>query len=412
MFIVFEDAVSLDGIYTAALKAADIDEVYVLAHKNNKAIIEKDNLFNSNVNFIFCEKKNIDPILFCLRLSVGNEKSRCFLVNVMGDISELMTLVPKLKTTETVLDISDELNKFVSSIRDSDHIDINLKSKLIYFSSLTNKIKNKELDLLLGKSGKRKSLLCNKSDATSIELLGIDEFTALDKYYNELLVEYGEDASLYLTDKSDNLKKYFKNSINKKGGCIKVSSFPVAYKYFSVFLFISAHEVMKTRNYTASYILFFRAFEVYCEGVLLSQGKAKIDTYIDDYDNVFNDCFILSHKGNNIKPMGFGIKWRVIRESKFTNTMPVKLVRDINVHKKLRNVSALSHGDLVSSLEILIELRTTVIDAISYFENKFCQNVFLWDNVNNDMQKHFVYDFRKYVSAMALNKYNYSNVKL
>ena len=403
--IIFDDVINEESLFSAAELAYGKD-AKILAPLNKKTFIENEWTYGVVAEFIFCGSNDINSVLFCVLLILND------LHGVHHIISEDGTKVERRFNSlgecipDSLHEICDRMPKALNDIYESNKICEDLISKLNYFTSVISQAKGKELELLLGKSNKKIPFFNNKPKSTALGLLGIDEFKELNIHYESLERRHGLNSMAYFSRKINGIKKYYANSFNKKGGCVEVASFPVAYKYLSIFLFLSACETIKTRNYTASYILFFRSFEVYCEGLLLSKKIAKIDKHRDSYGSVFNDIFLILKDQTYIKPMGFGVKWAVIRENKLTNKMPRNLLSKIKLHKELRNISIFTHGDMVVSFDILMELKNCVIECIEYFEKESYQKVFNWSDVKLDMESHFIYDFKTHVGNMVFKTYN------
>ncbi|MBU2908525.1 hypothetical protein [Vibrio splendidus] len=413
IIILFENEISIDSLFAMA-EIANEHEVTAIIPIEFKEFVELEWDFGCNADVVFCKSYLVDSVLFSLNLIKNNQLT--YKINESGgktrvkQESEIELEYENLNEIYSNIHLISNYNQFSDMEKN-----IDFKSKLNYFLSLISKIKRLELDLLLGKSKLNKSDISIKKDATSLELLGVGELISLENQYTTHIDYYGDEEYIvdYLSGKSDKIKSFYSNSFKRNGKCVEMLSFPVAYKYFSVLLYISATEMFRSGNYSSAYVMYFRSFEVYCEGFLISQGTGKIDRYIDDYNNIYNDCFLILNKDNNyIKPMGFGIKWSVIRRFKFTNTMDKDLLQKIELHRKLRNVNVLTHGDAFIPVTTLIELQESIVQAIDYFEVKFTQDKFNWNDLLTSMKGHFIYNIKPHLGKMLLSSYKVSSITL
>lgn len=408
--IVFRGDIDEESLLTAATLVT-CNDTYIIANNKSKTFIENSWSFDVEAIFNFCAEQEVEEVLASYSLMGIGHSNEYFEVSV-GTFKKLKFNTFNQTTPTTIYELNSSFQNNIEGFLKAVNLENDFNSKVKYFSSLLLSTKQKELELFLGKSSLSRSLITSKVSSKPSELLGIDEFKKLQECYNTLLNKYSKDAGVYLGNKVIGIEQYYKHSIARSGRFVEVDSYPVAYKYFSAFLFISSEEVVKTTNYTASYISLFRAFEVYCEGLLLSQNKAKIDTFIDDYGNSFLDCFQVLKKGNYIKPAGFGPKWRAIREARLTNTLPLNIVVGLDLHKKLRNVNALTHGDLLCTLEVYNEFKTIILQTIDYFETKFCQQTLNWTILKNNMSSQFIYNMLPIVGDMLIDSYCAPRVKL
>ena len=78
----------------------------------------------------------------------------------------------------------------------------------------------------------------------------------------------------------------------------------------------------------------------------------------------------------------------------------------------MRNINALTHGDLLCTLEVYNEFKNIILQTIEYFENKFCQQTLNWTILKNNMSNQFVYNMLPIVGNMLIDSYCVSRVKL
>ncbi len=401
--IFFTGDIDEESLFTAAT-LAEGNTVCIIVGKKFKSFIEKSWSYGVEADFYFCQDSDLLAVLSSFAL-LFSDKTDCY-YEVLGEAYKKIKFENIINCTcQTLFELNSTFQNNIEYFLKTKSFDNDFISKAKYFSSVLISTKEKELELFIGKSNLSKSSIEAKISSKTNELLGRDEFQKLKTHYDFLLSKHPEDANKYLENKIIGIEKYYKHSLSSNGRLIEVEGFPVAYKYLSTFLFLSSEEISKTKNYTASYITLFRAFEVYCDGLLLSQDKAKIDIYIDYKGNQFQDCFQVMKGGRYIKPAGFGPKWGAIREARLTNTLPLVVVQKMELHRKLRNISALTHGDVLSSLEVYSEFRNIIQSIIEYFENKFCQQSLNWFKLKDDMLNQFVYKMLPIVGEMLVDSY-------
>ncbi|MFH4745266.1 hypothetical protein WMQ67_03085 [Vibrio harveyi] len=412
--IILDSEVSIESILSVAEYAAD-SHVHLIIPKCDLEYVESEWTFELESSLYACNHNDI----YCVAASllIYKDISSCLLIKSDGTVNNIDFHLPERVKVECIGDVIDDLKTLSghSFFRDID-IGLDFYARLKFFLNELACVKGVEKAVLQGKSKLSNSFITGKANATAKQLLGLDELKFLDEQYIKAKDKHEELTAIanYFLEKSYSIQRYYCNSISRSGNLVVFSSFPVAYKYLSVFLYLSAKEMLSAGNYTSSYIMFFRAFEVYCEGLLLSQPKmGKIERFIDEYGNLFEDCFIIPNKdGDYYKPMGFGGKWNAIRRNKLTNTMPVYLVHKIKHHMNMRNVNVLTHGDVFASLDLLVCLMQSITDAIFYFEDKYSQSSFHWKDVLNGINGHFLNNIHNSLGLMMLSRYEVNFVAL
>jgi len=378
----------------------------IITNKKNAALIEKSWSFEVRTKFIFASHDELEEVSLAFCLTHSNTISSYFLFGDDKVISEVKLQHLKQSPKSSLHDLLSNYQNWLTLFFDKNNISSDLQAKLKFCSSILFEAKQTELNLLLGKTNVSSQKIIEKADATAFELMAFDEFMSLNKHYENLNNKYNLEASLYFTDKSTQVRSYYLSSFTRAGKFVEVDSFPVAFKYLSVLLYLSGVEVSKTFNYTGAYILFFRSLEVYCEGLLISQGKAKIDNYFDSRTSTtFANCYQINKDGQYIRPMGFGLKWNLIKSSGYTSQVPLHLMQKMNLHKKLRNNCSLTHGDIFFTIDLLTEVKNTTFEIINCLESKFSQNTLNWKKLMDNMNQHFVYDLSPKLGEFLINQY-------
>ncbi len=356
----------------------------------------------------------LSTIKYCENVSLGTDVVALLFSLYMGDSDYIVVSFNNKEdsfnqfnfislNTAEVNNIADLLRK-VPSIRDSavsQLNDENIKNQFKLYLNIIMAVKSAELELLTGISSLNEVQLNMRVNDNTGNILELKELKALKKKYELVNTDNSNRLPDYSTFKSSLISRFISDNFDRVGNLTEISSFPRVYKYLSSYIFLCAEESYFSSNLTVAYLLYFRAFETYCEGALIAKNKAKIANYRHE-----GKTYQLLFGGNYIKPLGFGKKWSVLKS---TNLLDGCCQSDLDIlskHKKLRNILLYTHGDFVVNSILLHEFKSTIISIIKQFDTNLVQLSFPWEVITQDFKSLFIYDPLKYVSEILLNEHN------
>ncbi|KJG02106.1 hypothetical protein [Photobacterium angustum] len=388
-----------DYVDSVALTATDYSHPVIVLNSNNELFF-KENIENGfNVDYIVNSEIIIEDIitLYCVLFNLSDYN--LVSVDEAGCASiETKNNTLHFKEQSSLVAINREFNVKAKAVKEKLSSE-KLSNIWSLYSSYIFSIKSRELDFLTGQSFMDSIDLYDRATDDTIDILKIKELTNLIEYYKAKNKEFNFAFDDYLSDKVSSIESFVSDNLTNSGELRQISSFPVSYKYLSSFLYIAAKEMYFSQNITASYLMIFRSFETYCEGMLISRNKAKVEKYKNK-----GNCFLLEQEGKYQKTLGFGNKWGVIKEAGFFRGCEKQIYDNLSKHKDIRNILQFTHGDVLVNSELLYHFDAAVKAMITHFDCIGAQEKFKWESVMERIKSAFVYNPMPYVAKQLITE--------
>lgn len=398
-FDLTEVELTKDYLDSVALTATDHCHSIIILNSNN-VLFFKENIENGfDIEYVVNCGVNIEDIITLYSVLFNLIDYDLVYIDEIGCASiETKKNTLYFKEQSSLVSVNREFNVKAKAVKEKLSSE-KLSNVWSLYSSYIFSIKSRELDFLTGHSFMDSIDLYDRATDDAIDILKIKEFTNLIGYYKAKNEEFNFSFDGYLSSKLSTIESFVADNLTKSGTLRQISSFPVSYKYLSSFLYISAKEVYFSQNTTASYLMIFRAFETYCEGMLISRDRAKVE----EYKNKGN-CFLLKKDGKYTKTMGFGNKWGVLKEAGLFSGCEKQAYDNLSKHKEIRNILQFTHGDVLVNSELLYDFDSAVKSMITHFDCINAQEKFKWESVMESIKSAFVYNPMPHVAKLLITE--------
>ncbi|EEO5749627.1 hypothetical protein G6T08_000950, partial [Salmonella enterica] len=139
----------------------------------------------------------------------------------------------------------------------------------------------------------------------------------------------------------------------------------------------------------------FRTLDIFCEGVLIFEGKGTI----------LNKKFLISTKTNTlVKPLGFKNKWDVVKKTPSFSKITATQITDIETFLLVRNNSFLTHGTVKINKQLLHSFLKVVTDIISAVESTLNLGTLNVTNCMKELNNIFNFSLNKILYDILLDE--------
>ncbi|HIF9069702.1 TPA: hypothetical protein ACX6QT_002245 [Photobacterium damselae] len=398
-FDLTEVELTKDYVDSVALIATDFCHSIIVLNSNN-VLFFKDSIESGfDIEYIVNDELNIEDIVTLYSVLFNLIDYNLVSVGETGCASvEIKKNTVHFKEQSSLVAVNREFNVTAKAVKEKLSSE-KLSNVWSLYSSYIFAIKSKELDFLTGHSLMDSIDLYDRAKDDTMDILKIKELTNLIKYYKAKNEEFNFSFDDYLSSKVSTVESFVADNLTKSGSLRQISSFPVSYKYLSSFLYMAAKEIYFSQNITASYLMIFRSFETYCEGMLICRGKAKVE----EYKNKGN-CFLLKQDGKYKKTMGFGNKWEVLKEVGLFSGCEKQIYDNLSKHKEIRNILQFTHGDVLVNSDLLYNFDAAVKNIINHFDCIGAQENFKWERVMDCIKSAFIYNPMPHVAKLLITE--------
>ncbi|HCG7229864.1 TPA: hypothetical protein NJ351_002984 [Vibrio parahaemolyticus] len=398
-FDLTEVELTKDYVESVALTATDFCHSIIVLNSNNVRFFKESIESGFDIEYVVNNDLNVEDLITLYSVLFNLIEYNLVIVDDTGIASvEKKINTFYFKEQSSLVATNREFNVKAKAVKEKLSSE-KLSNVWSLYSSYIFSIKSRELDFLTGHSFMNSIDIYDRAKDDAIDILRIKEFTNLVKYYKEKNEEFNFSFDSYLSSKVLTVESFVSDNLTKSGTLKQISSFPVSYKYLSSFLYIAAKELYFSQNITASYLMIFRAFETYCEGMLISRDRAKVEEYKKE-----GNCFLLKKDGKYKKTMGFGNKWGVLKEAGFFNGCEKQTYDNLSKHKEIRNILQFTHGDVLVNGELLYDFDAAVKSMISHFDCIGAQEKFKWESVMDSIKSAFVYNPMPHVAKLLITE--------
>ena len=388
-----------DILETAVLHAAEHEKHLFIIESSQEQVMNQLNPGLLKISYCINSrlKAGVIVLLYCLSNSISQVSILSFddgvetidiknfsLVNIsnISSVSELIRIVTA-KEKEFVEMIDDE----------------NVKNAFSLYLNTIMSLSLIEFEFLMGGSNLNEVQLNMRVNDNTGNILELKELISLKQKYEKINSDNNNKLANYKTFKVNSLNQFINQNIDQLGNLISINSYPAVYKYLSSFIYTCAEENYYNSNLSIAYLLYFRAFETYCEGALITKNHAKVANYGNQ-----GMTYQLLQNTSYIKPMGFASKWNVLVGTNVFQQCCPQSVALMEKHKKLRNIMLYTHGEFVVNSTLLIEFRYVVTSMIKQMDINLVQTTFSWEMITKDMSSTFIYDPFSYVAKIVIDE--------
>ena len=393
--------INQDMVETIALIADDaIHHLVIVANEQVSTLLEFDPKLSK---LKYCANSRLETELIATLFSMYQGQKNCLLITFndgneiskeesyphidVGSVKSIIELLglAQLKKEKTIALINHE----------------QIKTQFNLYSNILLSLKSNELEFLKGNSNLNKTQLNMRVNDNTGDVLELKELVALNSKYLKFNQDNNNKLSSYSSNKTRVLSAFITNNFDRYGDIIEINSYPKVYKNLSAFIFICADESYYASNFSSAYLLYFRAFETYCEGVLIALNLGKVANYKNK-----GKTFQLLVNNKYIVPMGFGKKWGAIESTNVLDNCSSSDISNLEKHKNLRNILLYTHGEFIVNSEILNEFKVTVTNVITEMDTKLIQSNFPWEKVVEEYKSLFIYDPFKHVADLLMTEHS------
>jgi hypothetical protein len=393
--------INQDLVETVAIIADDAQHHLVIITSEQASTLLDFNPKISTINY--CSSSELETELIATLFNMYQGQKNCSLITfnngnkILQEVSYPHIDVNSVKSIIELLGLAQlKKDKTIELITDEQ-----IKNQFNLYSNMVLSLKSNELEFLKGNSNLNKTQLDMRVNDNTGNILELKELVALNAKYAKLNRDTDNKINSYSSHKTRVLSAFISNNFNRYGDIIEINSYPRVYKILSAFIFTCADESYYSSNYSSAYLLYFRAFETYCEGALIALNLGKVANYRSR-----GKTFQLLVNTNYMVPMGFGKKWGVIESTNVLDNCSSSDISNLEKHKNLRNILLYTHGEFIVNSEILNEFKNTVINVIKQMDIKLIQSSFPWGEVVEEYKSLFIYDPFKYVADLLMTEHN------
>lgn len=229
----------------------------------------------------------------------------------------------------------------------------------------------------------------NRKDESYLEMLNLVELDKINDFYHESVFNFYLCTNHLRQNKSSCLNDISGLRNNNDVNFIKIDGYPISLKLLSS-LYIKAAEFKLSSNVLSSSFMYsFRALEVYCDGLLVFFGKARIGDALNRNGQIFKPNTLLV---NDRFVSGFGGKWTEIKNKNEFRAIDSNIISEVERIKELRNNFILTHGNIKITKEIAKYTIDVVSDFIISFEDEINQQAAKWVNISERVNKLLYFD--------------------
>ena len=391
--------ITQDLIETVALYVSEYNENLIVIECSQKSDLIQYSPGLAPINFAENSALSIRTILqlYCLNNSIYQID---VLVFENSDESITSHTISNINTSN-IKSVS-ELIKVVEA-KKAEVLDLfieeNIKNSFSLYLNSIMSLSLVEFEFLMGGSNLNEIQLNMRVNDSTGDILVLKELKELKKHYEKLNSDNNLKFLSYKDFKINTLDSFTTQNFDQFGSLIAVNSYPIVYKYLSSFIYTCAEESHYSANLSVAYLLYFRAFETYCEGALIAKGLAKVENYRNE-----GKTYQLLYNNSYIKPLGFGKKWGVLKGTNvFQQCCPQDLIL-LDKHKKLRNIMLYTHGEFVVNSILLIEFKNVVSSIIDKMDINLIQQNSSWKSINLKFNSMLIYNPLKYVANIVIDE--------
>lgn len=390
---------SEDILETAVLHAAEHEKHLFIIDSSQEQVM---NLLNPGLLKIsYCInsglKTGVIVLLYCLSHSISQASILSFvdeveIINIQN--FSLMNINNISSVSELIRTVTAKEKEFVELMDDENVIN----TFSLYLNTIMS-LSLAELEFLMGSSNLNEVQLNMRVNDNTGNILELKELTSLKQKYEKINSDNNNKLTNYKTYKVDSLNQFINQNTDQLGSLISINSYPAVYKYLSSFMYTCAEENYYNSNLSIAYLLYFRAFETYCEGALIAKNYAKVANYRNQ-----GMTYQLLQNASYIKPMGFATKWNVLVGTNVFQQCSPQALSLLEKHKKLRNIMLYTHGEFIVNSTLLIEFRDVVTSMIKQMDINLVQGNFPWEVITKEMSSTFIYDPFSYVAKIVIDE--------
>ncbi len=252
-----------------------------------------------------------------------------------------------------------------------------------------------ELSIFAGESLINTQQLINMGKNDYLDNIKLSEFITLCDFYKKSLPNVIDGLKGHIRSRERPLTKLLNNFFDTSGNLSVLNKFPIAHIYISAYYLIASNYKEKKELYTSSFLCIFRTLDIFCEGVLIFEGKGTI----------LNKKFLISTKKNNlVKPQGFKNKWDVVKKTPSFSKITATQITDIETFLAVRNNSFLTHGTVKINKQLLRSFLRVVTDIISVVESNLNLGTLNVTNCIKELNNIFNFSLNKILYNILLDE--------
>ncbi|SLZ62218.1 Uncharacterised protein [Klebsiella pneumoniae] len=252
-----------------------------------------------------------------------------------------------------------------------------------------------ELSIFAGESLINTQQLMNMGKNDYLDNIKLSEFITLCDFYKKSLPNVIDGLKEHIRSREKPLTKLLNTFFDTSGNLSVLNKFPIAHFYISAYYLIASLYKEKKELYTSSFLCVFRTLDIFCEGVLIFEGKGTI----------LNKKFLISTKTNTlVKPLGFRNKWDVVKKTPSFSKITATQITDIETFLLVRNNSFLTHGTVKINKQLLHSFLKVVTDIISAVESTLNLGTLNVTNCMKELNNIFNFSLNKILYDILLDE--------